>query len=73
MVVDASSITIYTTPTCAWCARAKEFLIKRGVAFQERDVSMDRQAAEEVIRRTGQRSRPGTAGKSGGVVSWGRS
>jgi glutaredoxin len=39
MTVSTDTITVYTTPTCPWCHRAKEFLRKRGVEFQEIDVS----------------------------------
>jgi glutaredoxin-like YruB-family protein len=70
MVVKSANITVYTTPTCPWCARAKEFLSKRGVAFQERDVSTDRQAAEEVVRRTGQMGVPVIADEQEAILGF---
>lgn len=34
-------ITIYTTPTCSYCHRAKGLLRRKSVAFTEIDVSAD--------------------------------
>ncbi|MFO1152505.1 MAG: glutaredoxin 3 [Rhodospirillales bacterium] len=33
------AVDIYTTPFCGYCRRAKELLTKKGVAFNEIDVS----------------------------------
>ena len=51
-------VTIYTSPTCGYCHQAKRYLADRGVAFAERDVSVDRAAAEEIVRLTGQMGVP---------------
>ena len=32
-------VTIYTTPTCPFCRRAKNMLTRKGVSFEEIDVS----------------------------------
>ena len=53
-------ITVYTTPTCPYCHYVKDFLTKRGVEFAEHDVSVDRAAAEEMVRRSGQMGVPVT-------------
>lgn len=52
------SVVIYTTPTCGYCYMAKEFLSQRGVPFVEKDVSRDPAAAQEMVRRSGQRGVP---------------
>jgi len=51
-------IDLYTTPTCGYCHQAKSYLSDRGVAFTEHDVSVDRVAAEEMVRLTGQMGVP---------------
>jgi glutaredoxin 3 len=51
-------IIVYTTPTCPYCHQVKHFLSERGVKFTERDVSVDRAAATEMIQKTGQRGVP---------------
>lgn len=53
-----SDITVYTTPQCPWCHKAKEFLENRGVDFEEKNVAEDREAADQMIDLTGQRSVP---------------
>jgi glutaredoxin 3 len=51
-------VEIFTTPTCGYCHQAKRFLADRGVVFTEYDVSRDREAADEMVRRTGQMGVP---------------
>jgi mycoredoxin len=46
-------ITIYSTPWCADCRRAKAFLKDRGVAFREVNIEKDAEAEEIVIRANG--------------------
>lgn len=51
-----SQVTIYTTPFCPYCYRAKSLLEKKGVAFDEVDVSMDADARQTMIQRAGGRT-----------------
>ena len=51
-------VTVYSTPTCPWCRRAEEFLSQRGVPFRKIDVSVDTQAANEMVLRSGQQGVP---------------
>jgi glutaredoxin 3 len=51
-------VTIYTTPTCAWCAAAKRFLDEHEIEYTEYDVSEDEDAAERLIRLSGQTGVP---------------
>ena len=46
-------ITIYTTPICPYCARAKSLLKKKGAAYEEIDIFMDSGAREQMERKTG--------------------
>jgi glutaredoxin 3 len=49
-------ITIYTTPICPYCVRAKDLLKKKGVsAWEEIDVSVDPQIREAMMARAGGR------------------
>lgn len=52
------TVTIYTTPTCIWCTRTKEFLKKNKVAYKEVDVANDIKAAHEMIEKSGQMGVP---------------
>jgi glutaredoxin 3 len=46
-----SKVVVYSTLLCPYCHRAKALLRKKGVAFTEIDVGMDRQKREEMEAR----------------------
>ena len=48
MVVN---VEVYTTPGCRYCSRAKGFLKKRGVEYEEKDVSVSSQLLDEMVSR----------------------
>jgi glutaredoxin 3 len=52
------NVTIYTTPTCGYCAQAKRFLTRQGIPFVEKNVAADRKAAIEMVRLSGQQGVP---------------
>lgn len=51
-------VTVYTTPTCPWCTRVKDYLNRKEVRFKEINVASDRDGAMEMIRKSGQRGVP---------------
>lgn len=53
-----ANVTIYTTPTCVYCKMSKAFFKEHNVAYQEKDVSTDHAAAEEMVRKSGQMGVP---------------
>jgi glutaredoxin 3 len=50
------SITVYTTKFCPYCHMAKELLRKKGVIFEEIDVSCCRELRVEMSQKAGGRS-----------------
>ena len=54
----ASKILVYSTPTCPHCIRLKQFLAENKVDFVNYDVSVDREKANEVIKKSGQMGVP---------------
>ena len=50
-----ATVTIYTTGYCPYCAAAKSLLDKKGIAFEEIDVSSDPTTRAELVQRTGGR------------------
>lgn len=46
-----AKVEIYTTPTCPYCQAAKRMLEKKGVSFEEFDVSRDPDLRENMTRR----------------------
>lgn len=51
-------VKVYSTATCPWCTRAKEFLKQQNVKFDDVDVSKDAAGAREMIQKSGQRGVP---------------
>lgn len=52
------TVKVYSTPTCPWCTMAKEYLKSKNVTFDDLDVSKDKDAAAEMIQKSGQRGVP---------------
>lgn len=50
--------TIYTTQTCPWCQRAKVLMDKKGIPFEEVDVTTNAELQTEMVARTGRRTVP---------------
>ncbi len=53
-------VTVYSTPTCSWCNTLKAWLKKHNVPFNDVDVSRDQNAADALVRRSGQQGVPQT-------------
>lgn len=51
-------VTVYSTSTCPYCVRVKQFLKDNNVAFVDIDVASDQKAAQEMIERSGQMGVP---------------
>ena len=51
-------VIVYTTPTCPYCVRAKQFLKENNILFENIDVSIDEKAAEEMVEKSGQMGVP---------------
>lgn len=54
----SKTVKIYSTSTCPYCVRAKQFLKENNVSFEDIDVSTDTQKAQEMIRKSGQMGVP---------------
>jgi glutaredoxin-like YruB-family protein len=53
-----SGVTVFSTSSCPWCVKAKDFLSSLNVVFEAIDVGVDREAAKEVVQKTRQRGVP---------------
>jgi glutaredoxin 3 len=51
-------VTVYSTPTCPWCVRAKEFLKENKISFEEVNVAADAEARQRMIDGSGQMGVP---------------
>ncbi len=51
-------VILYTTPSCPWCRRLKQYLKMLKIKYHDIDVSKNPKIAEELVRRTGQTGVP---------------
>lgn len=54
----AKKVVIYSTPTCPFCIRTKQFLKDNNVQFEDIDVSSDTEQAQAMIKKSGQMGVP---------------
>ena len=52
------AITVYTTPSCTYCTKAKNWFRENRIRFTEYDVSRDPRKADEMVRKSGQQGVP---------------
>lgn len=46
-------VKVYSTPSCAYCFTLKEFLKEYNIEFEDIDVSKDKTAMEDMVRKSG--------------------
>ena len=54
----AKNVKVYSTPTCPWCIRVKQFLKENNIAFEDYDVGTDHAKGEEMVNKSGQMGVP---------------
>lgn len=52
------NIKVYSTPACVYCNMVKKYFDLKNVRYNEVDVSRDRDAAAEMVEKSGQRGVP---------------
>jgi glutaredoxin-like YruB-family protein len=52
------AVSLYSTPTCAYCRKAKDYLRQIKVPFTEYNVASDTSKANEMVRKSGQMGVP---------------
>jgi len=53
-----AQVVIYTTRICPYCVRAKQLFQRKGIAYEEIDVSNDHSTRMQLVERTKQRTVP---------------
>ncbi|MFB6203963.1 MAG: glutaredoxin family protein [Candidatus Nanohaloarchaea archaeon] len=53
-----TEIEVFTTPTCPYCTKVKNWLEENGYDYTEHNVAEDREKAKKMIEKTGQRGVP---------------
>ncbi len=50
----ANKITLYTAPRCVYCQMVKDFFKQNNIIYEEKDISVDDKAREEMVEKSGQ-------------------
>lgn len=53
-----NNIKVYTTNTCPWCTKVKNYLRSNNVNYEEVNVGLNRGAAMEMVTKSGQMGVP---------------
>ena len=48
------TVKVYSTPTCPWCKKTKEWMKKKKIKFTDIDVTEEDKDREEMIDKSGQ-------------------
>lgn len=51
-------VKVYTTNSCPWCVKAKNYLKSKNIAFEEFNVGEDMNAREEMLKKSKQMGVP---------------
>jgi len=54
----AKSVKVYSTPSCPFCIRVKDFLKDNGIEFENIDVSANQDKVQEMVQKSGQMGVP---------------
>ena len=52
------TVKIYTTPTCPWCKKTKEWMKEKKIKYTEYNVVKDKKALERMTEKSGQMGVP---------------
>ncbi len=51
-------VIVFSTPTCPWCVKLKDYLKKNEIRYTDLDVSKNQSAARDMMHKTGQQGVP---------------
>ncbi|MGB2660911.1 MAG: glutaredoxin domain-containing protein [Candidatus Omnitrophota bacterium] len=52
------NVIVYSTPTCPYCLKVKQFLKDNNINFEDIDVSADQSKVQEMVQKSGQMGVP---------------
>lgn len=53
-----AKVIVYSTQTCPWCVRVKDFLKENNVEFEDINVGENQEKAQEMVQKSGQTGVP---------------
>jgi glutaredoxin 3 len=58
MANNVSKVIVYSTVTCHWCVRVKQWLDQHHIKYEDVNVGVDQEKAQEMIEKSGQMGVP---------------
>ncbi len=55
---EQNKITVFSTPTCPWCHKVKEYLSENKFEYTDINVAFDRESAIQMVSRSGEMGVP---------------
>lgn len=52
------NVIVFSTSTCSWCKKLKNYLRQKKIRYKDIDVSRDAKAARDMMRKSGQSGVP---------------
>lgn len=52
------TVKVYSTPSCPWCHKAKDFLKEKKIEFEDINVAENEEARKEMVDKSGQMGVP---------------
>ena len=53
-----NKVRVFSTATCPYCVTLKTYLEEKGIEYEHIDVSVDKEGAQEMIKKSGQMGVP---------------
>ncbi len=67
MAEGSAKVKVYSTPTCPHCNMVKDFLKENAVPFEDINVAENKDAANEIVEKSGQMGVP-VVEINGGII-----
>lgn len=67
------TVKVYSTPTCPYCKLAKDYLKEKNIAFEDIDVAANSDAAQDMVKKSGQMGVPVLEINGQIIVGWNKS
>ncbi|MBS1266745.1 MAG: putative Thioredoxin [Candidatus Woesearchaeota archaeon] len=53
-----AKVKVFSTPTCPWCTKAKDYFKEKKIEFEAKNVAEDLEARKEMVEKSGQMGVP---------------
>lgn len=58
MGLNMPDVKIYTQPSCGYCSQLKDYLHKHNIEFEDKDITKDHSAMDELVHKYKVRATP---------------